>query len=160
MDQLILKSKPMKTYKKQISQYSLKKNKTDINSIKITCSRDAQKYARQFYFDDIDIFESFFVIMLNNANNTIGYVKISQGGITGTMVDVRIVAKYCIDSLAVACILVHNHPSGIMKPSQSDKDMTNKLKKGLDLLDVKILDHIILSPEENEYFSFGDENLM
>jgi len=76
------------------------------------------------------------------------------------MVDVRIVAKYCVDSLAVSCILVHNHPSGIMKPSQSDKDMTSKLKNGLKLLDVQVLDHIILSPEENEYFSFGDENLM
>jgi len=150
----------MKTYKNQISQYSLKKNKTDINSVKIMSSKDASKYARQFYFDDIDIFESFFVIMLNNANNTIGYVKISQGGITGTLVDVRIVAKYCVDSLAVACILVHNHPSGVMEPSQNDKDLTCKLKKGLEFLDVKILDHIILSPEENEYFSFGDEGLL
>lgn len=150
----------MKTYKKEISRFSLKRNKTKIKAVKIGSSQNAADYARQFYFEDIEIYESFFVMMLNNSNNTIGYVKISQGGITGTIVDVRIVAKYCIDSLAVACILVHNHPTGKMIPSEPDKAITNKLKKGLELLDVKILDHIILSPEEGKYFSFADEGLM
>lgn len=144
----------MKEYKSTISQFSLKKNKTDIKKVKITSSMSAEEYIRAFYFGDIDIYESFFLLLLNNSNNTIGYAKISQGGITGTVVDVRILAKYCVDSLATACILAHNHPS------EADKLLTEKIKNGLELLDVRVLDHLILSPEEGTYFSFADEGLL
>ena len=63
---------------------------------------------------------------MNNAHNTTGYVKISQGGITGTLVDVRLVAKYCIEALAPRVIIAHNHPSGSLNPSQADRDITRK----------------------------------
>lgn len=101
-----------------------------------------------------------FLLLLNNSNNTLGYVKISQGGITGTVVDIRIIAKYAIESLATAVILCHNHPSGNLKPSEADKILTTKVYKGLELLDIKVLDHIILVPDSEEYFSFADEGLM
>ena len=100
----------------------------------------------------------FYVVMLNNANNTIGYTKISQGGITGTVVDVRLIAKHALECLATSVILIHNHPSGNSKPSSADKLITEKIKHGLALLDIRVLDHIILT--ENTYFSFADECLL
>jgi len=150
----------MKTYKANIPNYSIKKNKTDIKKVKITLSSEANKYIREFYYEDIDVYESFYLLCLNNANNTIGYVKISQGGITSTVVDVRVVLKYAIESLATSVILAHNHPSGTLKPSQADKNITDKLNKALSYHDIKLLDHLILAPDPNSYLSFADEGLV
>ena len=122
----------------------------------ITSSTDASEYARQFYHEDIFLYESFFVMMLNTANVVEAYAKISQGGINATVVDVRIVAKIVIDSLSTNVILCHNHPSGQLKPSEQDKLITKKLASGLNLFDVKILDHIILT--DASYYSFADND--
>ena len=138
--------------------YSLKKNITEFEQIKITNSKDSADFIRKFYSDDLEIFESFFLLLLNRNNTTIGYAKISQGGITGTVVDVKIVAKYVVDSLASAVVLCHNHPSGNLKPSNADKDITDKIKKVLTLMDTTVLDHIILTADS--YFSFADEGLI
>jgi len=143
---------------KTISEYQLKKNPTNFVKEKITESKHAADYARKFYHDDISIYESFFLIMLNNNGQTIGYVKISQGGITGTVVDPIIIAKYAIDSLAKSVILCHNHPSGSDKPSSADKNITDKVKNGLNMFDINVLDHIILT--ENSYYSFQDNHLL
>jgi DNA repair protein RadC len=148
----------MKTYKTNSKIYSIKSEETDFKRVKISGSESAAEYARNFYFDDIEIYESFFLTLLNNHNNTIGFAKISQGGITGTVVDVRILAKYALDTLATAVILVHNHPSGTLRPSQNDKKITNRIKQALELIDVKVLDHIILTKEN--YFSFADDSLL
>jgi DNA repair protein RadC len=148
----------MKKFKTTIPQFNLRKIQTEFPKAKIGGSKDGAEFIRQFYGDDIDIFESFFILMLNNSNNTIGYAKISQGGITGTVVDIRIIAKYCVDSLATACIMAHNHPSGKLAPSMADKQITEKIVKGLALLDIKVLDHLILVSEGNAYYSFADEN--
>ena len=138
--------------------YSLKKNVTEFEQIKIANSKDSADFIRKFYSDDLEIFESFFLLLLNRNNTTIGYAKISQGGITGTVVDVKIVAKYVVDSLASAVVLCHNHPSGNLKPSNADKDITDKIKKVLTLMDTTVLDHIILTADS--YFSFADEGLI
>ena len=148
----------MKTYKSQIDKLSLVREKTDFPRAQIVSSTDGSKYARQFYFDDIAIYESFFMILLNNSNNTVGFVKISQGGITGTLVDVRLIAKYAIEGLATTVILVHNHPSGSLRPSLGDKQVTAKVTKALKLFDIKVLDHLILT--EEAYFSFQDEGIL
>lgn len=148
----------MKNYKTTVPEIKLKRIKSEFTKTKISSSSAAANFARQFYFDDLTIYESFFMILLNNSNNTIGYVKISQGGITGTLVDIRIVAKYCIDTLATGVILVHNHPSGTLKPSVGDKQVTEKIKKALDLFDCKVLDHIILT--EKYFYSFNDNNIL
>lgn len=84
----------------------------DFNQIKISCPEDAAAYARQFYYDDIEIFESAFIILLNSARNTIGFAKIAQGGICGAVVDKMIICKYAVDSLATSVILVHNPHQG------------------------------------------------
>lgn len=148
----------MKTKEEFTKLFELKKIQTDFPQVEITSSVDAEKFIRQFYGDDIDVFESFFILLLNRNNHTIGYAKISQGGITGTVVDVRIIAKYAIEALATGVIAAHNHPSGNLKPSDNDIAITKKIKDALNILDIQLYDHILLTKEG--YFSFGDNNLM
>lgn len=144
----------MKKYKTTISEYSLKYTKSKIQKTKVTTSESASNVIRQFYFDDINIYESFFILLLNRANNTTGFAKISQGGTAGTCVDIKIIAKYAVESLSYSVIICHNHPSGNITPSETDINITKKIKDVLLLLDIKLIDHIILS--ENTYYSFAD----
>lgn len=148
----------MKEDKSKSKRFELKANDTNFPKVKITGSNEAKIFAMQFFGDDIEIYESFFLILLNRANNTIGYVKISQGGVCGTVVDVKIIAKYAIESLCSSVILIHNHPSGNTAPSGADKTITSKIKDGLKLFDISVLDHLILTSES--YFSFADEGLI
>jgi DNA repair protein RadC len=141
-----------------IKQYSLKTEKTDFEKVAITSSQSASDYIRQFYSDDIEIYESFFILLLNRANKTIGYAKISQGGITGTYVDKKIIAKYIIDSLASGVIIAHNHPSGQLAPSDADKRITKDIKEVCSLIDSSLLDHVILTADS--YFSFSDDGIL
>ena len=123
-------------------------------AIQIQSSRNGETFARQFYSDDLEIYESFFVILLNRKHETIGWVKISQGGVAGTVVDPIIVAKYAIDTLSSGVILVHNHPSGNLQPSDADRSLTRRVKEGLNLFNISVLDHIILT--KDSYYSFSD----
>lgn len=102
--------------------------------------------------------EEFWVVYLNNSNKVLEKQQLSKGGITGTLVDVRLVLKTALELNAVGLILAHNHPSGTLQPSQSDKQLTQKLKKAAASLDVKVLDHIIVT--EKTYFSFADDGLL
>ncbi|MBU3821883.1 DNA repair protein RadC [Flavobacteriaceae bacterium XHP0103] len=102
--------------------------------------------------------EEFWIIYLNNSNKVIQKNQLSKGGITGTLVDVRLVLKNALQFGATGLILVHNHPSGTLKPSEADKQITNKLKKAAESLDIKVLDHLIVT--EKAYFSFADEVLL
>ena len=143
-----------KTYKSTISEYSLKYTKTDIQKTQIKSSQNSVDVIRKFYFDDINIYESFFILLLNRANNTTGFAKISQGGTAGTVVDIKIIAKYAVESLSSSVIICHNHPSGNITPSEVDINITKKIKDALLLLDIRLTDHIILS--ENDFYSFAD----
>jgi DNA repair protein RadC len=102
--------------------------------------------------------EEFWIIYLNNANKILSKLQLSKGGITGTVVDVRLVFKTAIALGAVGIILAHNHPSGTLKPSEADKQITKKLKTGGEQLDIKILDHVIVT--ETGYFSFSDDGIL
>ena len=139
---------------KTINLYELKKMQTEFPKKTLKSSDESADFIRNFYGDDLEIYESMFILMLNKKNDTIGYAKISQGGICGTVVDVRLVAKYAVDSLATSVILAHNHPSGNTKPSEQDKAITSKIKNALELLDITLLDHIILTIDN--YYSFAD----
>lgn len=123
-------------------------------AIKIKSSNDAARFARQFYGDDLEIFESFFLILLNRQHKTIGWVKISQGGVAGTVVDTIIIAKYAIDTLSSGVVLVHNHPSGNLQPSNADKQITRNVKNALALFNVSVVDHVILTADS--HYSFAD----
>lgn len=147
----------MKEYTK-IKEFHIKGTKTDLQCIQLKSSKESCQYIRQFYGDDLDVYESFFILLLNRANMIIGYAKISQGGICGTVVDKKIIAKYCLDTLASGVILAHNHPSGNTSPSKADINITNDLKQTLSLFDCLVLDHIILT--ENSYYSFADEGMI
>lgn len=142
----------------KLNVFTLAKGKAKFQNTKIFDSRTSANYIRQFFGEDIEIYESCFILLLNRSNTTIGYAKISQGGICGTIVDVKIICKYAIDCLASTAILCHNHPSGSLKPSTADRDITAKAKAALDLVDCQLIDHIILSSEG--YFSFADEGLI
>jgi DNA repair protein RadC len=102
--------------------------------------------------------EEFWILYLNNANKIIEKLPISKGGITGTLVDVRITLKKALELGATSLILAHNHPSGNLNPSEADKQLTNKLKIAAESIDIKVLDHLIVT--EKSYFSFADEGLM
>ncbi|REE80447.1 DNA repair protein RadC [Lutibacter oceani] len=102
--------------------------------------------------------EEFWIIYLNNSNKVLLKEQSSKGGLTGTLVDVRLVFKKAIELFSTGIILCHNHPSGKLQPSNADKLITSKLKSAGDTLDIKVLDHLIIT--ENAYFSFADENLM
>lgn len=143
-----------------------------VKSIKITCSRDAASAFRQI-FDPytLPLFESFNVIFTNRANMTSGWMRISQGGVAGTVVDVRILLKAALDCLASGIVLCHNHPSGNLTASQADIELTRRVKEACKLFDIALLDHIILVPHcasivsedssnTSSYYSFADDGLL
>lgn len=102
--------------------------------------------------------EEFWILYLNNSNKVIKHDSLSKGGITGTLVDVRLAFKQALHLGATATILVHNHPSGNLNPSAADKQLTQKFKTAGESLDIKVLDHVIIT--EKSYFSFADEGLL
>ena len=102
--------------------------------------------------------EEFWILYLNNANTVIHRSQLSKGGITGTLVDVRLVLKKALEIGAVALILAHNHPSGALSPSEADKKITAKLKTAAKYLDIKVLDHLIII--EGAFFSFADQQIL
>ena len=145
----------MKTFKSKLREVTaVYKTKEDISNVKIGGSRDVNEYIRSVYPVSIDIREAMVVLFLSNSNVSIGYSIASIGGLTGTLVDVRLVLRDALLTQATGLILIHNHPSGNLKPSQQDINVTDKVKKAANLLDIILLDHLILT--ENSYFSFAD----
>ena len=102
--------------------------------------------------------EEFWIVYLNNSNRILQKKQLSKGGITGTLVDVRLVLKNALEVGATGIILVHNHPSGTLVPSTADQQITQKLKNAAESIDIKVLDHLIIT--EKSYFSFADENIL
>jgi DNA repair protein RadC len=102
--------------------------------------------------------EEFWILLLNRNNRICSKAKISTGGVSGTVVDVRLILKRAIDHLASAIVLCHNHPSGNARPSEADIKLTRKIKEAARLHDIDVVDHIIIA--EREYFSFADDGLI
>lgn len=102
--------------------------------------------------------EEFWVILLNNSNKIIHKFALSKGGITATLVDLRLLFKNALSFGAVSFILAHNHPSGTLKPSEADINITKRIKSGATTLDLKLLDHLIIT--EKTYYSFADEGIL
>lgn len=102
--------------------------------------------------------EEFWVLLLNNSNKIIQKIQLSKGGLTATLVDVRLLFKQALEHFATAIILVHNHPSGQLKPSDADKNITRKIADAGNVLEIKLLDHIIVT--EHDYFSFADDGIL
>jgi DNA repair protein RadC len=125
----------------------------------ITCSKDAADLFMQLWNENkIDLVEEFKLLLLNRANRVLGIVNISSGGVTGTVADPKIIYMAAIKSNAVSIVMAHNHPSGNLKPSRADEELTQKIKNAGQFLDIKLLDHVIVSSEG--YLSFADEGLL
>ena len=131
----------------------------DYMADKVSTSKDAEKIARRFTDQDtIEIFECFSVIFLNKASKPISWAHLSQGGISGTVADVKLIFTHALLAGASAIICIHNHPSGNLKPSEADRDFTKKIKESGKILDIVLLDHLILTKES--FFSFADEGMI
>ena len=126
------------------------------NIYKVVSSEDAYKYLLSTYKEGTICYKEYFkVLFLNQSNQILGYTLISEGGITETSVDVRIILQAALLTNSVAIILAHNHPSGSMKPSKQDMDITKQVKDAARLMRITVTDHLILT--DAGYYSFSDE---
>ena len=126
--------------------------------MKVRCSKDAYKVLKATYRDGtMEHKEYFKILLLNKGRDVLGYTQISEGGISSTIVDVRVILQIAILCNA-SSILAHNHPSGNLKPSKEDEELTTQTIKAAKLMNIQVSDHIILS--EEEYYSFSDEGLL
>ncbi|KQC28619.1 JAB domain-containing protein [Flagellimonas eckloniae] len=133
---------------------------TPLSHPKITSSSDAVAVLFSHWEKGtIGLRESFKIVLLNNSNGVKGIFEISNGGITGTLVDLRILFAVILKSLTVGIILAHNHPSGTLKASSPDVEITKKIQRAASFFDIKLLDHIILAPD-GSYYSFADEGII
>lgn len=125
----------------------------------ITGSSDAYKILLQVWEEGkLEFVEQFKVLLLNRANKVLGMYPLSTGGVTGTVADPKLIYAAAIKANACALIMAHNHPSGNLKPSRADEELTQKIKQAGAFLDIKLLDHLIVSSEG--YYSFADEGLL
>lgn len=122
----------------------------------VRTSRDVAEYLQALLKDYT--YEVFAVLFLNRANKINHFEIISRGGLTGTVADPKVILKKALEEDAVSIVLSHNHPSGNLKPSRADEDLTHKIKEAARYFDIKILDHIIVS--EEGFYSFSDEGLL
>ncbi|HUX59605.1 MAG TPA: JAB domain-containing protein [Bacteroidales bacterium] len=126
--------------------------------VKITCSRDAYDLLlKSWDSDTLEYVEEFKILLMNRSNAVLGILAVSKGGISGTVTDVRLVYVAALKSNASG-LIVHNHPSGNLNPSESDSKITQKIKEAGNLMDIQILDHLIITSED--YYSFADNGLL
>ena len=135
-------------------------NNIRINDLtKISSSQDVTTVLRKCFDEDTFLIqEQFIVLLMNNSNKVLGFHSLSKGAINSTLVDIRLVFSTAIKNYATSIIVAHNHPSGNLQPSQADKTLTRKIKEAGILLDIRLLDHVILT--EDDYFSFADEGIL
>ncbi len=127
---------------------------------KVTTSRDAYNLLKQNWDENkIEFVEQFKVLFLNRANKVLGIFELSTGGVSGTVADPKLVFTAALKLNACNIILCHNHPSGNIKPSRADEQLTQKIKEAGKYLDLPVIDHLIISSEES-YYSFADEGLL
>lgn len=144
----------------KISEITVQYKPAKANRPKIISSSEALSIIRSFFSEDtIELQEQFIAMYLNRANRVIGVYKVSVGGITGTVADPRLILSVALKSAATSIILAHNHPSGNLKPSRADLELTTKIKTAAQLMDITVLDHLIVTSDEG-FLSFADEGLM
>ncbi|CAA9200974.1 JAB domain-containing protein [Flavobacterium collinsii] len=125
----------------------------------ISSSKTVYQLALQFWNPDtIEFFEEFKILLLNQSNKVLGMYEVSSGGIAGTSVDLRLIFAAALKANAVSLIMIHNHPSGQVKPSEADKQITRKVREAGGILNITLLDHLIITPET--YYSFVDEGAL
>ncbi|HSZ87189.1 MAG TPA: JAB domain-containing protein [Puia sp.] len=125
----------------------------------LTSSKDVYELLLQTWDKNkIELQEQFKVLLLNRASRIVGIFEVSSGGVAGTVADPKLIFMAALKSNACNIILAHNHPSGNLKPSKADEELTQKIKMGGKLLEINVLDHLIITVDG--YYSFGDESLI
>ncbi len=125
----------------------------------ITSSKSAYEILLKAWDENkIEFVEQFKVLLLNRANKVLGVYEVSSGGVTGTVADPKLIFVAALKANASSLIIAHNHPSGNLKPSRQDEELTAKIKQAGEFLDIKVLDHLIVTPEA--YYSFADEGIL
>ncbi len=128
--------------------------------LQVKCSKDAfDIFMGSWELDSIEHIEEFKLMLLTRSNKVLGIASISKGGINGTVTDVRVILQYAIKANASGIIICHNHPSGNLQPSESDMKITKKIKESGNLMDIQLLDHLLIVPEE-KYYSMADEGIL
>ena len=149
----------MTLLKSKLPEITLKYKSGETQRVKISDSRTSYDLLKKLYdADTIEYCESAIVLFLNRVNNTIGWFKVSQGGITGTIIDKRMVLVTALNTGATSIIISHNHPSGNLNPSNMDISMTKELKAGCHAIGIDLLDHIIVTADK--FYSFTDEGIL
>ena len=139
-----------------VGEVKLSYRKTAKKLGKVTCGEDAYKYLIKTYRKGAVCYKEYFkVLLLNNNSDILGHAVISEGGITATCADIRIIFQTALLANATAIIISHNHPSGSLRPSADDINLTNKIKSAGEIMNIKVLDHLIIT--EDDYYSFSDE---
>ena len=162
-----LKKKAMNTIKLNEMETSLELAEVKVvykrsrrNAIKIINSKDCFEILYSlFNKDTIEYREEFFLLLLNRPQYFLGWIKLSVGGTTGTVVDPKIIFTIALQTNTCSIVLCHNHPSGNLCPSEEDIKLTERIKNGGKLLDIKLLDHLIITPD-GSYYSFTDDGLL
>ena len=133
-----------------------RKESETIGKIKITSSNSAYELLQKRLSDLPH--EEFWILLLNRANKVMKEENLSKGGVSGTVVDIRLICKMAVESAASGIVIAHNHPSGQIVPSEQDKTITKNLKEALKLFEISLLDHVIIG--DQKYFSFSDDGLL
>ncbi|MDN4012000.1 JAB domain-containing protein [Chryseobacterium gambrini] len=142
----------------QISEIQVSYSPNIIDTIVSTSEISYKVALNNWNIDTIEMFEEVKIMFLNNALKIIGIYSLSKGGISSSIVDIRLILSVALKSVSTHIILIHNHPSTGLKPSKADMDITSKLKAACGFLDIKLLDHLIINKES--YYSFADEGLL
>lgn len=151
----------MKNQSHFINELAVTYSRQEVSQTAVKNSATVYKLLKEIYHNtqsEMELKEYFFMILLNRANKIVGYYKLSEGGISGTVVDLRLAYGTALKSLASAIIIAHNHPSGNLNPSEEDRRLTKKFTDAGKLLDINVLDHLIIT--NDGYYSFADEGLL
>lgn len=143
----------------KISEISISYSNSNSDKLKINNSRHSYEILRACWSDStIELQEEFKILMLNRCNQILGIYPLSKGGVSSTVVDAKLIFSVALKCNASSIILAHNHPSGNLNPSESDKNITQKLIKASKYLDIELLDHIIIT--KDDFYSFSDNGLI
>ena len=151
----IVHFKPFKNY---IGELSVTFRRTELPSITVNSSSSAVETLHKAFDECMDNHEEFKVLHLNNANGVVNIHTVASGTESGVLVSIKSIMRNALLSSCSSILISHNHPSGRLVPSQADKHLTEKLKKACEVMDLKLLDHIIVTRES--YYSFADEGIL
>jgi DNA repair protein RadC len=143
----------------KISEITVSYSSSNNKKAKVTNSKESYNILLNSWDSNIlELQEEFKVLLLNRANQVLGVYSMSKGGVSGTFVDAKLVFSVALKCNATNIIIAHNHPSGNLNPSETDKRLTQKLKKAGEYLDIVLLDHIIVT--KNDFFSLADNGML